>query len=166
IDLTYYGNDSQLEYDFVVSPDADPHAIAIDVVGADALRIDRHGDLVIHSGEQTIVWRAPTIYQGRQTIHGGYVLHGKHRVGFRVAAYDHRKLLVIDPILVYSKSIGGTGLDHAYAVAVDASELAVITGDTASTDFPTTAGAYSTTGGGVFVSKLNAAGTALIYSTF
>ncbi|HMC20335.1 MAG TPA: SBBP repeat-containing protein, partial [Thermoanaerobaculia bacterium] len=166
IDLAYYGNDSQLEYDFIVAPHADPSRIAFDIQGAEEIGIGEEGELRIRTSSGTIVWHAPAIYQSESRIAGSYALCGKNRIGFHVSSYDHSQPLIIDPILAWSKSIGGTGIDHAYAVAVDASECAVITGDTASTDFPTTAGAYKTTGGGVFVSKLNAAGTSLVYSTF
>jgi len=43
IDLVYYGNQRQLEYDFVVAPGADPKAIAFDIVGADGVR-PTHGE--------------------------------------------------------------------------------------------------------------------------
>jgi hypothetical protein len=71
--------------------------------------------------------------------------------------------------LVYSTFLGGSGFDEGYAIAVDASGNAYVTGNTSSSDFPTTAGAYDRTyngGGDVFVTELNAAGNGLIFSTF
>lgn len=70
--------------------------------------------------------------------------------------------------LVYSTYIGGTFFDEGRGISVDAAGNVYVTG-AASSAFPTTAGAYDTTfngGSDVFVSKLNAAGSALIFSTY
>jgi hypothetical protein len=78
--------------------------------------------------------------------------------------------LVIDPILVYSTYLGGSGFDAGVGIAVDASGNAYVTGQTGSTNFPTTPGAFQTTYGGgsfdAFITKLNPTGTALVYSTY
>ena len=169
IDLAYYGNASQLEYDFSLAPGADPRSIAIEVHGARGLEIDDEGRLLIRTPSGSLAWQRPAAYQeidgARHAVAADYVLRGSKRFAFRVGPYDRRKALVIDPILAYSTLIGGTGHDHAYAVAVDATEGAVITGETASSDFPATAGAFPATGG-VFVARLNAAGSALVHSTY
>ncbi len=72
--------------------------------------------------------------------------------------------------LIYSTYIGGNSTDSAHGIAVDGSGNAYVTGDTSSTSFPTTAGAYQTTFDGnqgvAFLTKLNATGSALVYSTF
>jgi hypothetical protein len=71
--------------------------------------------------------------------------------------------------LVYSTFVGGTGDDRGYAIAVDSTGEAFVTGKTTSANFPTTAGAFQTTRPGttsIFVTKLNAAGSALVYSTY
>src|ERR1022692_3385430 len=62
IDLIYYGNQRQLEYDFVVRPGADPHRIQFDVRGARRIRRDEHGDLVFKMGEAEIRWQRPIVY--------------------------------------------------------------------------------------------------------
>src|SRR3989441_8952332 len=145
IDLVYYGNQRQLEYDFVVRPGANPSRIVLGVQGADRLEVDAQGDLVLHTAVGPIRQRKPVIYQeidgDRKEIPGAYVLTGRHQVGFRVAAYDASQPLVIDPVLVYSTYLGGSGLDQGFGIAVDASGNAYVTGVTASTDFPTTPGA-------------------------
>ncbi|MBL0141976.1 MAG: SBBP repeat-containing protein [Betaproteobacteria bacterium] len=170
IDLAYYGNASELEYDFSLAPGVDPQAIEIEVEGARDLQIDDDGRLLVHTSSGSLAWKRPAAYQesagGKRMVAADYVLRASHRFGFRVGNHDRSLALVIDPILAYSTLAGGTGHDHAYAVAADATEAAVITGETASSDFPTTAGAYPDAGGGVFVAKLNAAGSALVYSTF
>jgi len=108
------------------------------------------------------------VYQGDREI-GGRFVERPGGWGIAVGSYDPTQLLVIDP-LVYSTYIGGSGTDRGYAIAVDGSGNAYVTGFTRSTDYDVTPGAFQTTYGGgledVFVTKLNAAGTALVYSTY
>src|ERR1035441_8986022 len=171
IDLVYHGNQRLLEYDFLVAPGADPQAIGIRFQGARKLSVNREGALVIGLGGSEVIEPAPVVYQEiggqRQTVAGRYVLRGRGRVGFSVAEYDRSQPLVIDPTLVYSTYLGGS--DRANAIAVDASGNAYVTGITWSLNFPTTPGAFQTTLGGAedaFVTKLNATGSALGYSTY
>ena len=174
IDLIYYGNQRQLEYDFVVSPGADPKRIRLGFQGADKLEVDAQGDLVLHTATGVIRQRKPVIYQevegARREIAGGYVLEGARRVGFRVTAYDAHRPLVIDPALFYSTYLGGSDSDEGFAIAVDTAGTAYVTGGTFSIDFPTTQGAFQTTlvgfHGVAFVTKLNSTGSGLVYSTY
>jgi len=176
IDLVYYGNQRQLEYDFVVAPGADPKKIVLGFKGTDELEIDAQGDLVLHTPGGNIRQHKPVIYQEidgvRREIDGRYVIKSGKRVGFRLAAYDTTRPLVIDPVVIaYSSYLGGGWSDGASGIAVDADGNAYVTGGTTSPDFPTTAGAFrSAFPGGfdpyVFVTKLNPSGTALVYSTY
>lgn len=172
IDLLYYGTQRQLEYDFIVRPGADPERIVVRVDGADKIVVDPDGDLVLTMSGASIRQRTPVIYQDidgiRRQIAGGYVLRGVREVGFRVAAYDTSRPLVIDPVLFYSSYLGGAINDDGGSVAVDADGNAYITGRTSSTDFPTTVGAVRTSLTGptdAFVTKLDPAG-AVVYSTY
>ncbi len=160
IDLLHYGNQRQLEYDFVVAPGADPKKIVLGFKGIDKLEI-AEGDLVLHVTGGAIRQHKPVIYQEidgtRQEIAGSYVRKGANRIGFKVAAYDRSRTLVIDPVVLsYSTYLGGSADDRAGGIAVDASGNAYVTASSASSDFPTTPGAFNATGGGVFVTKLNA----------
>src|SRR5260221_455384 len=181
IDLVYYGNQRQLEYDFVVAPGADPKTIALRLQGARKLEIDAEGNLVLRTAGGDIRQHKPIIYQEidgvRQAIDGSYVRKGANRVGFQVAAYDTTRPLVIDPVLSYSTYLGGSGREKGLAIAVDRYGNAYVTGLVSSTDFPTTSGAYQTNFGGgtglgggqgfdAFVTKLDPTGSALIYSTY
>ena len=172
IDLMYHGDQKQLEYDFVVAPGADPHSIRLAFDGIRSTSLDRSGNLVLHTSGGDLVEHAPAVYQEvnghRQAVAGRYVLKGHHQVGFQVSHYDHGKPLVIDPVLSYSTYLGGGGDDVGYAIAVDATGNAYVTGRTLSTNFPTKRPLQAGNAGGmdVFVTKLNAAGTALLYSTY
>lgn len=171
IDLVYYGNGGQVEYDFVVAPGANPNAIVLAFEGADALRIDRNGDLVARLAGGEVRHRRPVAYQegpgGRRTVPSRYVLSG-NEVRFQIAPYDRRRPLVIDP-LVYSTYLGGSQYDYGWGIAVDHEGNAIVTGNTQSTDFPTHNPVPDTGDGNsddAFVTKLNATGSALIYSTY
>jgi hypothetical protein len=172
IDLVYYGNGRRVEFDFIVAPGADPRAIRLELEGARRLRLDG-GDLIVETGEGTIRMQKPVVYQEidgeRKPVAGAFKISGKHEVAFRVGRYDPEHQLVIDPVLSYSTYVGGSGLESATAIAVDATNSVVIAGSTTSVNFPATAGAYqpaASLNSDIFVAKLNAAGTALVYATY
>ena len=181
IDVVYYGNQRQLEYDFVVAPGADPRAIGLDIDGAESLGVDAEGNLLVNLTDGQIALKKPFAYQevggSRREIAVNYVLDGSHQVRLAATAYDHEHRLVIDPVLAYGTYLGGTGLDSGVGIAVDGAGNAFVSGFTSSVDFPTTpAPAQPAFAGGMghfftfpidaFVSKLNAAGSALVYSTY
>ncbi|MBZ5561592.1 MAG: SBBP repeat-containing protein [Acidobacteriia bacterium] len=214
IDLIYYGNQRQLEYDFVVNPGADPRAIALELETGNSklenrnskIAIDRNGDLVIATVSGQVRFHKPLVYQSeslfvsqhstikrngpagttdngprttdelnrqstignRQLLDGHYVLTADNQIRFEIPSYDKSRPLVIDPVLSYSTYLGGTGGDVGYGIAVDSSGDAYIAGITTSTNFPTLNGYQGSNGGSsdAFVTKLNADGTALVYSTY
>ena len=172
VDLVYYGNQRQLEYDFVVAPGADLRAIRLDFEGAQRVEIDPQGDLVLHTGAGEVRQHKPIVYQevagAIKAVDGHYVRKGEKAVGFEVASYDARHPLIIDPVLVYSTYLGGSGSDDGNGIAVDSSGSAYVVGNTASTNFPTASPLQASSGGGndVFVVKLNPTGSALVYSTY
>ncbi len=173
IDLVYYGNQRQLEYDFVVAAGADPRAIQLRIEGAEELRIERDGALVIAIAGGELRLHKPLAYQRRTDgpaakhfVPARFVLSGKHQVGFEVASYDSRQPLVIDPKMDYSTYLGGSALDEGLGIALDSSGNAYVAGITVSSNFPTTQGAFETAGCCGFVTKLNAAGSVLLYSTY
>ena len=173
VDMVYYGNQGKLEYDFVVQPGADPGAIHMKVDGAQDVQVNGQGDMELTTARGKVVLRAPSVYQQvegqKNTLEGSYRLEEGNRVGFEVKYYDRSKPLVIDPVLDYSTYLGGSGDDFVQGIAVDAGGDAYLTGETYSPNFPTTPGAAQTVLDGsedVFVTKLNASGTALVYSTY
>jgi beta-propeller repeat-containing protein len=174
IDLLYYGNKRQLEYDFVVAPGADPTKIVLGFKGADKLEIDAQGDLVLHVAGNEIRQHKPIAYQEigkvRRQIDAGHALKSGKRVTFQLAAYDRSRPLIIDPVVLsYSTYLGGSSNDVGRAIAVDGDGNAFVTGNTASLSFPTSSGAFQPAygaGTNAFITKLNPDGSALVYSTF
>lgn len=194
IDMVYYGNQQQLEYDFVVGPGADPNMIRIGVKGADSLSLDKKGNLILHTQVGEVLQHTPRIYQevsgAIEPVAGSYVLLNSEQeekeqnsktktsiIGFQVAAYDTTQPLIIDPVLTYSTYLGGAnspygnniyGWEIGMGIAVDASGNAYVTGETWSTDFPTANPFQAASGGDwdVFVAKLSADGSSLLYSTY
>ena len=176
IDIVYYGNQQQLEHDFVVAPGADPSVIAFAVRGTKRLRLDGGGDLVMQTNGGEVRLLKPLIYQSvngeRQEVAGRYVLKGGRMVGFEVAEFDRRQALVIDPVLSYSTYLGSSGGEmfsgnQGSGIAVDASRNAYITGTVYSADFPTENAFQPYLRGylSAFVTKLGPDG-ALLYSTY
>jgi hypothetical protein len=173
VDLVYYGNGHHLEYDFIVAPGADPGKIGLRFEGARDVVIEDGGDLVLRVADSEIRQPKPVIFQevdgARQQVEGRYVMIGKDKVGFDIAKYDATRPLVIDPMLIYSTYLGGSGVDFGQGVAVakDNDGNAYVTGFTNSPNFPTTPGAFQTINQiDAFVTKLNRTGSALVYSTF
>ena len=170
IDLVYYGNQRQLEYDFVVAPHADARPIRLHFDGAETVKVTADGNLEITAQSGQIAFHKPVIYQveegRRRAITGGFQLRADNSIGFAIGNYNHDLPLVIDPTLVYSTYLGGTDSDIMNAIAVDSSGDAYVTGTTASSNYPVTTGAFQTTFSTCFVTKLNPTGTALLYSTF
>ena len=183
IDLVYYGNQRQLEYDFIVAPGANAAVIQMRFDGKKAMHVDSKGDLVLEEANGSATLHKPVVYQvkggERRSVAGAFEISRTGTVSFRLGGYDHDAQLVIDPVLVYSTYLGGSGMsdqignhngDQGNGIAVDASGSAYVVGRTFSADFPVTGGAFQkknkALGDTVFVSKLNPQGTALVYSTY
>ena len=172
IDLVFYGNQQQLEYDFIVNPGADPNLIRFSFEGAEDFNIDSECNLVLELDGGKIIQKAPVIFQQnngiKNIISGNYIIVEDKKLGINVGQYDHKLPLIIDPVLVYSTFLGGPGFEAAGSIAVDGSGNAYVIGSTNSATFPTVNpidGTYSALTD-VFISKLNPAGSALVYSTF
>lgn len=148
IDVVYYGSQSQLEYDFVLAPGADPAAIRMQFRGADRLRINDDGDLVVTAAGSDVVQRRPVVYQrdssavGRREVATRYTLLGRDTVGFQVDGYDRSAELVIDPVLAYCTYLGGAGTDRVNAVKYSNGKLYMV-GQTDTSDQQPVDGAWA-----------------------
>jgi len=184
IDLVFYGNRGQLEYDFEVAPGGDPGRVALQLRGPKSVSVNSDGDLELVMSAGNVRLRAPHVYQvvaGRERkVEGRFELRSKNEVGFALGEYDRRRTLVIDPVLTYATFLGGSGEEgcsvilgtptsQCPAIAVDPASNAYIAGSTTSADFPLTATSFQ--GGlrgtaNIFVAKLNAAANTLVFSTY
>jgi len=172
INLTYYGNQQQLEYDFVIAPGADPQQIRFAFTAGTRLRISDRGDLVLRVAGVEVRQPKPVVYQEidgqRRLVDGKFILIARHQAAFAVGAYDRTQPLVIDPTLVYSTYLGGAGDDTGSSIAVDSSNNIYIAGTTNSTNFPLQGAAFGANAGlaDIFVTKIDASGANILYSTY
>jgi hypothetical protein len=175
------------------APGANPEMIALSFDAVEekmpksSLRIDTNGDLVVQTTSEEIRFHKPRVYQelngARRAIAGGYVFrspsadeaNGQNtgQLGFHIASYDASKPLIIDPVLSYSTYLGGREQDYTHGIAVDAVGNVYVAGQTASSNFPTTANVVQpqinrgpVQSSDAFVLKLNPESNALIYATY
>jgi len=179
IDLVYYGNQGRLEYDFIVAPGADPDQIKLSFEGASEIMVADSGDLVLTTALGEVRMQKPVVYQleadGHKTLVAGQyhiapegrVAHHRQAVGFKLAAYDQHKPVVIDPVLLFSTLLGGNGNDAGSDIARDVNGNLYVSGVTNSTDFLLVNPMQSTYGGNVdvFVTKFNSTGV-VQFSTY
>jgi uncharacterized protein (TIGR03437 family) len=166
-----------------VNPGADPNQIAMEFSGARPM-LGPDGALMLTLDGAPLTFRKPVVYQmmagKKEMVAANYKLSGS-RVQFALGKYDHKRSLVIDPVLSYLTYLGGTNADEignttyspagnpTQGMVVDPAGDVYVTGWTQSTNFPlqnpiqpvNTTNAY--TG---FVTKLNPAGSQVIYSTY
>lgn len=182
VDVVYYGNQRELEYDLVVAPGANPDAVRLRFDGVQGVQTDAEGHLQLNSAAGAWRQRRPVAYQdgpsGREAVDVAYVTHADGSVGFAVGAYDARRRLVIDPVLAYATHVGGLGEDQCWDVAVDAAGAAYVVGETesltlAGTHLLSTNAFQSTFQGGIagaagdaFVAKLAPDGNAFEWFTY
>jgi hypothetical protein len=181
INVVYYGNQQRLEYDFNLAAGANPEAVAIRFTGADSVKVNAQGDLVVKLDGREVIQHQPVAYQTaggiRRAIQVGYKIRDDRTVGFAVGNYDSRLPLVIDPVLGYATFFGGNGGTVAWKVALGTNDNSVyITGSTLSTKISNslgfaTPGAFQssfqggTADGDAFVAKFNSVG-GLVYCTY
>ncbi|MBS1850116.1 MAG: SBBP repeat-containing protein [Acidobacteria bacterium] len=169
VDMAFHGAQQMMEFDFVVAPGADPAPIALGFQGADSVRTDKNGSLVLASPAGNVTMHKPVAYQEidghRRPVEASFVVAENH-VKFALGDYDRSRELVIDPTLSYLTFLGGTGEDEAFAAVVDSSGNLYVTGQTASIGFPTTSGTVTTNGSfDAFVTKINASASAISFTT-
>lgn len=169
VNVAFHGQQRQVEFDFVVAPEASVAPIRFDVTGAKRISTDAAGNLVLSSAAGDVLLHKPVAYQEkdntRQPVDARFALQANNTVRFEVGSYDRSRELVIDPSLSYATYLGGTAEDEVFGIAVDPSGNVYATGESdSSAMFP---GGNVPAGDGfdAFVTKLTPAG-ALSYTTF
>ena len=126
VDVVFHGHESELEYDLVVAPGADPGLVRMNVRGAERLERDPSGDLLLQASGKTVRMRKPFAYQEREgrrePVAAEYRLVAgaegdTMQVAFHLAAYDRDRPLVIDPVVVYSTYVFGLAGESAHYLA-------------------------------------------------
>lgn len=182
VDVVFYGNQQELEYDFNLAAGVDPSVIKLQFSGAQKLSVNSQGDLLIQFSGGQIVQHAPVVYQAvaghRERVAANYQVLGRETVGLALRVYNARLPLVIDPILSYSTYYGGNYGETPWAVALNLTDGSVyVAGQTFSTTFTngiplSTPGALQTVNeggkltGDAFVARFDNSGTNLIYATY
>ena len=182
IDLVYHGQRGRLEYDFVVTPGADPSPIRLRFGGSDAISLEPDGSLQLTTEGVSVRQKKPFLYQerghGQVEIAGNFVRLSDNEVGFEIGSYHRTRELVIDPEIIYSTYLGGGTTDLGRAIAVDTQKNAYLVGTTASLPFP--GGAIGSaldpakgfppgeiTGiSDAYIVKLDPSGTKVLYSAY
>ncbi len=174
IDLRYYLNERGLKYDLILGPGTDLNQIKIRYKGAEELRIDHLGNLIIKTNIEDIVDSGLLIYQKYNDsifeLKGKFIRYGDQDYGFELEEdFNRNEVLIIDPRLTYSTFIGGNNRDLGFDIKVDDLGNVYVMGSTYSSDFPTTPGAFNRTFAGiwdVFGFKFDESCQNLLYSTY
>jgi Beta-propeller repeat len=178
IDIVYYGSPDQLEYDFLLNPEADPAAIRFQFRGADDIKLNDAGDLVIEAGGAQFLQKRPLLYQQdsdssrRTAVEGRYRVLPGNVIALDVSRYDHSRPLVIDPVVTYASFLGGSATDQINAVTTDSKGLLYVVGYTDSNNMqPTYNGLQGAIAGenDAFIAIFNTAaygGPSLTYLTY
>lgn len=144
IDAVFHGEEGQLEYDFVIAPGADPARILLAFDGARSVGLNDRGEIELLTTAGTLTQRRPILYQEREgqriQVDGHYEPRGTRQFALVAGKYDRAKPLIVDPTLVFSTSIGGSGPDQVNGLALDSQANIYLAGQTASLDFPVVGG--------------------------
>src|SRR5579859_7975974 len=130
VDMTFHGQQRQLEFDFIVAPGASAAPIGFNVSGAGKISTDADGNLVLASKAGNVLLHKPVAYQEknntREPVDAGFVVEANNKITFAVGDYDQSRELVIDPSVTYATYLGGTNDDEAYGIAIDGSGNAYV----------------------------------------
>ncbi|HET6199563.1 MAG TPA: choice-of-anchor D domain-containing protein, partial [Candidatus Acidoferrales bacterium] len=178
IGARFYGGKSGLEYDLAVSPGSSLRNVRLRAVGADAMHLDRRGNLIFRVHGRQIVMHIPKIYQRDRgtkiNVTGGYKLLASNVIGFAIGKHRPDLPIVIDPSISisYTAFLGGSGAEKGSSVAVDSTGAVYVGGTTTLASFPETATGNEGPLGGtsnLFVAKIDTTqngSSSLVYLTF
>jgi len=178
VEVVCYEKGGRLEYDLLIEPGADLAGIDVEVEGAQGLRVEPDGALVVDTALGPLRQEPPVTYEvdaegRRRGLASRHELRGGDRFGFIVSGWGGESPLVLDPGIQWSTFVGGSSGDFPQSLSVDASGAATIAGPCTSVDYPTTLGAWDTTHNGgpfdVFVTRLDPSqptAQQLVYATY
>lgn len=169
IDIRYYFSESNLRYDLIVHPNIDANQIKIKINGV-GISKGNDGSIIMHTSLGDIKMQDLYVYEKetKKQVSCKWHIDQNNELSLLLGDYNNSNTLIIDP-LIYSTYIGGDAYDVSRDIVVNSSGEAYITGISKSPDFDLTVGAYQSIFKGIwdcFVSKINATGSALVYSTF
>ncbi|MBI4903610.1 MAG: SBBP repeat-containing protein [Acidobacteria bacterium] len=172
VNLDFYGNARNIEYDFLIAPGADPRRIAMTVEGAQSVTVTPAGEVAVRAFGEELLLKAPVAYQRRGSERAAVAARFRvagNRVSFDLGAYDRRRELVIDPVITFATYLGGAETEVATGIALDAQSNIYVTGYTNSQRFPIVGQPLSANNAGAddaFIVKVNSTGNQLLYSTY
>jgi hypothetical protein len=175
IDAVYRVSEAGFKYDLALRPYADLDAVRIAISGDQGWWIDADGSLVIRTGlgecrqPRPVAFEASGDISSAQAVEVTYRRIDEHTFGFSATHRDPRRMLLIDPEVIYSTLVGGMGPESIYASAAMSGSCWIVGSTYSFTDYPTTPGAFQTTGStpveGV-ITCLASDGESLVWSTF
>lgn len=174
IDLEMLGKDGQLKYSLIVQPGVDANQISFKYSGQYGIKIDEDGNLRIQNRFGEIVEKKPIAWvvgeQGKKSVEVEFELDGETVRFVFPEGYDSTKKLVIDPDLTFSSFTGSTADNWGFTAAPDLAGNLFGGGVVFGTGYPILTGAFNGAfSGGTIdlgISKFNATGTNLMYSTY
>jgi hypothetical protein len=163
VDVVFYGQGQSLEYDFELDAGADVSAIRMQFDGSQDVRLTGKGELVVKLAQGEIVQKAPVTFQrtasGVVSVASSYVALADGTYGVRLGNYDHSRAVTVDPQMLFTAYLAGTGAEAPLSISQDRNGSIYIAGYTSSDDFPLVGTAYTgfllTPNQHVFTSRLN-----------
>jgi hypothetical protein len=175
IDLKVYGNESQIEYDWIVKPGGNPADIRFEYKNAKGSRIDKKGNLFIETNFGELLHKKLVSFQEingkRVSVESNFKRFDKNTYGFKVHQFSKDYELIIDPVvsLEYSTYLGGSSNELYTRMFVDEFGQVHLTGYTYSYDFPIKnayQGSKASSLLDAILTKFDSSGSALIFSTY
>ena len=178
VDVVFYSRNGKLEYDFIISPAANPDQISVKITDVNGTTLNRNNDLVLYTDEGNITQSIPDVYQlidgQRVMVDARQVLDENNILYFEIPKYKQAHALIIDPVLSFSRFFGGSGDEEIISLTTDRDENIYLVGGTSSPNMPISNNSltypedmFNVDGNRLaFVAKLDPSGTRIVYMTY
>ncbi len=170
IGLRFYQNqDGDAEFDLIVNSGANPGDISFVIKGADQIRLDKSGDMLVCNSIRDLIHSAPVSFSKNHKIQSSYKLSG-NKLSYEIGHYEKSQPLIIDPIVrLWGTLYGGESAEEATGIVTDSDGNVYVCGYTNSentNNYIATPGAHSVTYqggsseflGDAFIAKFSPAG--------